>query len=281
MEELLHHSSAKEKMPQCSLSLTCNEDLWEAGSVAPEDPANWTTITAVCIPVTHWCEGCYSLYNTQVPFAPGEPGKHCESHVLWLLQCFSNTIQLCFNSCSCHLQKFSNSSFAGCINKDKEEEYSGLTEKFVTWCNNNHLKLNISNTKNWWWTTRGAGGPCYHQGRGSGEDGLIQVPWNPNQQKTGLVSQHRLPLQREQSGLFFLRILRYFSVCNRLLQMFYQSVHSSQCTVLCWAGTGPPGVIEIEQDEGQNQSNPRKCLSQPLQWAVVDEQLIQPPDYPS
>ncbi len=30
--------------------------------------------------------------------------------------------------------------------------------------------------------------PCYHPGRGSGEGGLIQVPWGPNQQKTGLVT---------------------------------------------------------------------------------------------
>ncbi len=27
------------------------------------------------------------------------------------------------------------------------EEYRGLIESFVTWCNNNHLKLNISKTK--------------------------------------------------------------------------------------------------------------------------------------
>ncbi len=32
----------------------------------------------------------------------------------------------------------------GCINNNNEEEYRGLTESFVTWCNNNHLKLNIS-----------------------------------------------------------------------------------------------------------------------------------------
>ncbi len=61
------------------------------------------------------------------------------------------------------------------------QEYRGLTESFVTWCNNNHLKLNISKTNelvvDCWRTRRPP--VLVHPGRGSEEGGLM--PWGPNQ----------------------------------------------------------------------------------------------------
>ena len=45
-----------------------------------------------------------------------------------------------FNSGSCHLQKFSDDSSI-------VTEYRALVENFVGWCDNNHIQLNISKTK--------------------------------------------------------------------------------------------------------------------------------------
>lgn len=58
------------------------------------------------------------------------------------------TSDFCFNSGTCHLQKFSDdSSIVGCITDDNEEEYRTLVENFVRWCDTNHLQLNIGKTK--------------------------------------------------------------------------------------------------------------------------------------
>ena len=45
-------------------------------------------------------------------------------------------------------------------------------------------------------------------------------------------------LKKTQSRLFFLRKLRSFNVCNRMLIMFYQTVVSSVMTyaLVCWGG---------------------------------------------
>lgn len=45
-----------------------------------------------------------------------------------------------FNSGSCLLQIISDSSIVGFISKNNEEEYRGLIESVITWCNNNRLK---------------------------------------------------------------------------------------------------------------------------------------------
>ncbi|XP_060900327.1 mucin-2-like [Labrus mixtus] len=115
-----------------------------------------------------------------------------------------------YNSDSCCLQKFSDdSSILGCITDDEKEEYRGLLESFITWCNSNHLKLNISKTKESVvdYRKEEAPCPCHHAGKG-------------------------------QSRMFFLRRLRSFSVCSRLLKTFYQSVVASTLffAVVCWWG---------------------------------------------
>ena len=47
-----------------------------------------------------------------------------------------------------------------------------------------------------------------------------------------------LLFRKGQSKLFFLRRLRSFNMCRRLLQMFYQSVVASVLffAVVCWGG---------------------------------------------
>nr|XP_029134639.1 LOW QUALITY PROTEIN: mucin-5AC-like [Labrus bergylta] len=83
-----------------------------------------------------------------------------------------------YNSGSCRLQKFSDdSSILGCITDDEEEEYRGLIESFITWCNSNHLELNICKTKELvvdYRKEEEAPCPCHHAGCGDGEGGIIQ-----------------------------------------------------------------------------------------------------------
>ena len=60
------------------------------------------------------------------------------------------TSDFCFNSGTCHLQKFSdNSSIAGCITDaaSQEDEHRALIRNFVRWCDRNHWQLSIRKTK--------------------------------------------------------------------------------------------------------------------------------------
>lgn len=128
--------------------------------------------------------------------------------------------EVCFNSGSCHLQKFSDdSSIVICIVMDNEE-YRELIESFVTWRINNHLKLNISKTKalevdyqsrlssrekKWrgWTHTSTLGSKS------------IKLNWSHNTDTL---------FRKAQSRLFFLKRLRSFSMCNRLLKILDSAV---------------------------------------------------------
>ncbi|KAI4902092.1 hypothetical protein NFI96_000918 [Prochilodus magdalenae] len=53
-----------------------------------------------------------------------------------------------YNSELCHMQKFSDdTAIVGCVRNGQEREYRSLVEDFVEWCTTNHLKLNITKTK--------------------------------------------------------------------------------------------------------------------------------------
>ena len=53
-----------------------------------------------------------------------------------------------YNTGSCHLQKFSDdSAVVGCISEGQGEEYRALVDNFVEWTGQNHLRLNISKTR--------------------------------------------------------------------------------------------------------------------------------------
>lgn len=59
----------------CAPYLTCHEDLWEAGSTAPEDPTYCCPgPSAVRTPSTLWSGGCHHLPDTQGPHWPEETG---------------------------------------------------------------------------------------------------------------------------------------------------------------------------------------------------------------
>ena len=49
---------------------------------------------------------------------------------------------------SCHLHKYSDdSAIVGCISSGEETEYRSTVHNFVTWCELNHLQLNVTKTK--------------------------------------------------------------------------------------------------------------------------------------
>ncbi len=76
-----------------------------------------------------------------------------------------------FNFGSSHPQRFSDdSSIVECINYDNKEEYMRLIQSFVTWCNNSHLKINISKTMELvvYYQRNRIPPVRYHAGRGSG-----------------------------------------------------------------------------------------------------------------
>ncbi|KAI4880513.1 hypothetical protein NFI96_012351, partial [Prochilodus magdalenae] len=53
-----------------------------------------------------------------------------------------------YNSELCHMQKFSDdTAIVGCVHNGQEREYRSLVEDFVEWCTTNHLKLNITKTR--------------------------------------------------------------------------------------------------------------------------------------
>ncbi len=147
-----------------------------------------------------------------------------------------------YNSGSCHLQKFSDdSSIVGCINSDNEEEYRGLIESFVTWCNKNHLKLNISKTKELvvdYQRKRSPPVPVTIQGEEVERVDSYKYLGVQINKKLDWTHNTDALFRKGQSRLFFLRRLRSFSVCNRLLKIFYQSTVASALffAVVCWGG---------------------------------------------
>ncbi|KAG7494233.1 hypothetical protein JOB18_026590 [Solea senegalensis] len=52
------------------------------------------------------------------------------------------------NSELCHVQKFADdTAIVGCIRSGNEDEYRELIQDFVKWCDNNHLLLNTTKTR--------------------------------------------------------------------------------------------------------------------------------------
>ncbi|KAK0134692.1 putative RNA-directed DNA polymerase from transposon BS [Merluccius polli] len=175
--------------------------------------------------------------------------RHCLSDVGTVLSPFLFTLytsDFCYNSRTCHLQKFSDdSSIVGCITDNREEEYRELVENFVGWCDGNHLQLNTGKIK----------------------ELKVPIPVSINGEEVEMVDTYKFlgvhlnnkldwsdnseALYRKgQCRLFFLRRLRSFNVCTRLLQMFYQSVVASATffAIVCWGGgIGSGGASKLNK----------------------------------
>ncbi|TWW61360.1 hypothetical protein D4764_04G0000060 [Takifugu flavidus] len=89
----------------------------------------------------------------------------------------------------------------------QEDEYRDLVESFVRWSRENLLQLNVTKTKEMVLDNK--------------------LEWSTN---TDAV------YKKAMSRLYFLRRLRSFSVCSRMLHMFYQSVMASTIffAAVCW-----------------------------------------------
>ncbi|KAI4880858.1 hypothetical protein NFI96_024792 [Prochilodus magdalenae] len=148
-----------------------------------------------------------------------------------------------YNSELCHMQKFSDdTAIVGCVRNGQEREYRSLVEDFVEWCTTNHLKLNITKTKEMcidFRRSRPSQQPISIKGvdvevvrsyRYLGVHLDERLDWSVN---TDMV------YKKAQSRLYFLRRLGSFRICQKLLLMFYQSVVASILfyAVVCWGGS--------------------------------------------
>ncbi|KAG5267587.1 hypothetical protein AALO_G00223400 [Alosa alosa] len=171
----------------------------------------------------------------------GAPQGTVLSPVLFTLY----TSDFCYNTESCHMQKFSDdTAIVGCIRNGQEEEYRSLVEDFVQWCKLNHLQLNTSKTKEMVVdfrrskptllpvSTDGVNVDVVSTYKYLGVHLDNKLDWSAN-------TDALYKKEKGQSRLYFLRRLRSFNVCSKLLRMFYQSVVASVLfyAVVCWGGS--------------------------------------------
>ena len=147
------------------------------------------------------------------------------------------------NSKTCHLQKFSDDTVVvSQISDDNTGEHDSVVRDFVQWSEANHLRLNASKTKEMvvdFRTTRktptvpsiikGEVVEVVERYKFLGVHLNSSLDWSDNAEAIH---------SKGKSRLFFLRRLRSFGVCNRMLQMFYQSVMASVLIfgISCWGG---------------------------------------------
>uniref|UniRef100_A0A3Q3FR50 Centrosomal protein 78 n=1 Tax=Labrus bergylta TaxID=56723 RepID=A0A3Q3FR50_9LABR len=131
------------------------------------------------------------------------------------------------------------SAVVGCINDGQEGEYRELVDKFVEWTGRYHLILNLDKTREMvinFRRKRTEPPPlCI-----LGEDVSVveeykylvvniddRLNWKANTQAV---------YKKGMSRLYFLRKLRSFNVCSKMLEIFYQSVVASALfsAVVCW-----------------------------------------------
>ncbi len=171
-----------------------------------------------------------------------------------------------YNSGKCHLQKFSDdSSVVGCISEDDEEEYRDVVGSFVCWSEENHLRLNITKTKELvidFWRNRKPPTPITIQGE--------EVEIVDSYKYLGVYINNKLDwknntdavYRKSQSRLYFLRRLRSFSVCSHIIPV-YGGQHIVFCRgVLGWRNQGR----EAEQDQQAGEEGQQSGGSQTGQF---------------
>ena len=147
------------------------------------------------------------------------------------------------NSESCHLQKFSDdSAVVGCIREGEEGEYRTLVDNFVEWSEQNHLRLNVDKTREMVIDFERKKMPSQPL-RIRGE----VVEEREDYKYLGVVTDNRLDwksntkvvYKKGMSRLYFLRKLRSFNVCSKLLVIFLQSVIASVIffAAVCWSSS--------------------------------------------
>ncbi|KAI4887111.1 hypothetical protein NFI96_003141 [Prochilodus magdalenae] len=126
-----------------------------------------------------------------------------------------------YNSELCHMQKFSDdTAIVGCVRNGQEREYRSLVEDFVEWCTTNHLRMNITKTKELcidFRRSRPSQQPISIKG--------VNVEVVRSYKYLGVHLDERLDwsvntdivYKKAQSRLYFLRRLGSFRICQKLL----------------------------------------------------------------
>ncbi|TWW64120.1 hypothetical protein D4764_03G0011280 [Takifugu flavidus] len=140
----------------------------------------------------------------------------------------------------------------GCVENGQEDEYRNRVESFVRWSRENLLQLNVTKTKEMvvdFSKSKSPPSPVCISGK--------EVEIVPSYRFLGVQLDNKLEwstntdadYKKAMSRLYFLRRLRSFSVCSRMLHMFYQSVMASTIffAAVCW-GTG----IKAKDTNGLN-----------------------------
>ncbi|TWW59213.1 hypothetical protein D4764_06G0007430 [Takifugu flavidus] len=145
-----------------------------------------------------------------------------------------------YHSETCHLQKYSDDTvIVGYVENGQEDEYRDLVESFVRWSMENLLQLNVTKTKEMvvdFSKSKSPPSPVCISGK--------EVEIVPFYRFLGVQLDNKLEwstntdavYKKAMSRLYFLRRLRSFSVCSRMLHRFYQSVMASTIffAVVCW-----------------------------------------------
>ena len=153
------------------------------------------------------------------------------------------TTDLKYNSESCHLQKFSDdSAVVRCIREGEEGEYRTLIDYFVEWSEQSHLRLNTNKTKEMVIDFRRKKTPSQPlRIRGEVVEEVADYKYLGVVIDNGLdwKSNTEAVYKKGMSRLYFLRKLRSFNVCSKMLEIFYQSVVASAIffAVVCWGGS--------------------------------------------
>ncbi|KAM9831440.1 uncharacterized protein ACB057_018630 [Neosynchiropus ocellatus] len=115
----------------------------------------------------------------------------------------------CYNSELCHIQKYADdTAIVGCIRDDREEEYRRLVRDFAAWSRPRPRPVLLEGAE------VEAVDSCKYLGL-----------WLDNKLDWTTHTSHLY--RKTQSRMYFLRRLRSFNICSKLLQMFYQSVVAS------------------------------------------------------
>ncbi|XP_070175981.1 uncharacterized protein [Littorina saxatilis] len=155
----------------------------------------------------------------------------------------SSKLVLCFcGGDSCPITKFADDTgLTGLLTVDDDSDYRQEVDRFVGWCENNYLELNVGKTKEMIMDNR-RGEHVHREIVIKGEVvekveqykylGVIidnKLTWKPN--SDALV-------KKLHSRLYFLRKLRSFNIRQEILQMFYTSTCNSVLYFgsVCWGG---------------------------------------------
>ena len=151
---------------------------------------------------------------------------------------YTNALSLCSEKCK--IIKYAHDTVViGLINDDDEQEYNDTVSYVSTWCNENHLDLNVSKTKEMIFDFR--------KTQIDKEPIVINntpVSLVPSYKYLGVTIQDNLKwndhvsaqVKKADSRMYFVRRLKKLKIDNKIVCLFYNSIVSSVLVyaVSCW-----------------------------------------------